>query len=143
MYTYMIRRLAHGLITILIVVTFVFFLIRLTGDPAALMAGDSATQGDIEAMRRQLGLDRPLYVQYLDYVRGLLRGDLGDSARHRTPALPLVLERMPATVELTGIALVLSLVVAVPVASISATRRNSWADAAARVVAVAGQCVPI
>src|SRR4051812_32464078 len=90
-------RLFHAIFVVLGATLIVFCLIRLTGDPAALLAPPSSTQADIDLLRHQLGLDRPVTVQYLDYLRGLLHFDLGESIRFRRSASELIFERLPAT----------------------------------------------
>ena len=102
----------------------VFFVIRLSGDPTYLLLSAEATEADRARFAREEGFDRPLYVQYAEFMKRALRGDLGRSLRYRQPALPLVLERLPATVELAVAALVVSLLVAIPAGVISAVRRE-------------------
>src|SRR5262249_13683116 len=113
------------------------------GDPAALLAPPSSTQEDIDLLRHQLGLDRPLFTQYVEYVDGLLHFDLGESIRFRRPASELILERLPATAELTIASVVLALLVSVPLGILSATREGSIIDALARTFALLGQSVPV
>jgi peptide/nickel transport system permease protein len=120
----------------------VFLLGHLSGDPVRLMVPDTATEADIAQLRHALGLDRPLPVQFFDFVFRAARGDLGESLRYREPALLLVLERMPATAQLSAAAMAIALVVAVPAGILSATRRGSWIDALTSVVSVVGQSLP-
>ncbi len=140
---FLAARLAHALVTVLVVSVVVFFVVRLTGDPAALMAPPSASQADIDLLRHQLGLDRPLHVQYLSYVGSLLRLDLGESMRFRRPAGELILERLPATAELALASLVLGIVLGGVVGVVAAVRRNTLVDAAGRLLALVGQSVPV
>jgi len=114
----------------------------LTGDPVLLMLPEGASLDERAELRSHLGLDRPLPVQYLLYVNRMIRGDFGLSLRHRQPAMRLVLARMPATLELTAAALVLSIVIAVPVGVISATRRNTMFDTTAMFGVLLGQSIP-
>lgn len=137
------RRLVHSLIVLWAVATFVFFMIRLSGDPVSLMLPETATEHDAEVLRHQLGLDRPLQVQYLQFLDAAAHGNFGLSLRQREPALALVLDRMPATLSLTGIALALTLVVALPVGILAAVRPNSWLDQISRAAAVLGQSMPV
>ena len=103
MRAYLLRRLVHALVVVWGVVTFVFFLVRLTGDPAAFLVDPTATQAEIEHTRRLLGLDRSLAVQYGDFLAAIARGDFGQSMQTRRPALGLVLEHLwPATAVLAG-----------------------------------------
>jgi len=129
------------LMLFLVAVT-VFMLGHLTGDPVRLMVPDLATEEDIAILRHTLGLDRPLPVQFADFLLHAVQGDLGTSLRYRQPALGLVLERMPATAELSTAAMVIALVVAIPSGIVSATRRGSWADSLTSVVSVVGQSMP-
>ncbi|HEY4911707.1 MAG TPA: ABC transporter permease, partial [Methylomirabilota bacterium] len=114
MQRYILRRLAQAVLVIVGVSLVVFFVIRLSGDPTFLLLSAEATEADRARFAREEGFDRPLFVQYAEFVRRALRGDLGRSLRYRQPALPLVLERLPATAELALAALVVSLLVAIP-----------------------------
>jgi ABC-type dipeptide/oligopeptide/nickel transport system permease component len=136
-------RLLHAVFVVLGATLIIFFLIRLTGDPAALLAPPSSTQADIDLLRHQLGLDRPVAVQYLDYLHGLLHFDLGESIRFRRPATDLIFERLPATAELAFASIVLALLMSVPLGIVAATRQGSVVDAFARVFALLGQSVPV
>lgn len=139
-----IRRVIVSVFVVLGMVTLVFFLVRVSGDPTVLYLPENATQQDIENMRQRLGFDKPVYVQYADFIwRFLSEGDLGDSFRYSQPALPLVLERLPATLKLGGLAFVIALGVAIPTGIISAVYRNSLLDAVARVFALLGECLPV
>lgn len=113
---YILSRIGWGLITLLAILTFVFFLARLTGDPVRLLLPDQATQADVEAMRNTLGLNRPIIEQYWDFITGALTGDVGDSIRQQRPALELVLERLPATLELAITSFVLGFLIALGLA---------------------------
>ncbi len=97
---YLVRRLVQATLTVFGVVTAVFFLVELSGDPAALLLPTEATPEDLARLRLSLGLDEPLPVRYLTFLGNAVKGDFGDSFRQRVPALPLVLERLPATIEL-------------------------------------------
>lgn len=142
MITFLIRRLLITLLMLLLVAFSVFMLARLTGDPVRLMVPEQASEEDISALRTALGLDRPLPIQFADFLAHAVRGDLGTSLRYRQPALGLVLERMPATAELSTAAMLVALLVAVPAGIVSASRRGSWADALTSVVSVVGQAMP-
>jgi peptide/nickel transport system permease protein len=139
---FIIRRFLLTLLMLFLVGLTVFMLGHLTGDPVRLMVPDLATEADIDRLRHALGLDQPLPVQFLDFVGHTARGDLGTSLRYRQPALQLVMERMPATAELSAAAMLIALVVAVPAGIVSATRRGSWIDALTSVVSVVGQSLP-
>ncbi|MGH3118396.1 MAG: ABC transporter permease, partial [Gaiellales bacterium] len=105
-------RVARSFLTILGVLTVVFFLARLAGDPVALLLPVQATNEDIARLRAELGLDQPLPVQYVNFLGQAAQGDFGDSIRQQTPALELVLERLPATLELAFAAFFLGIALA-------------------------------
>lgn len=143
MTTYIIRRLLQSLFVVVGVTMLVFFILFQAGDPTYLSVGSDATVEEVARVRHQLGYDRPWYVQYWDYFSGLLRGDMGTSLRQGVPVFDVVTERLPATLELTVAALVLSLAVALPVGIISATKRNSIWDNVAMLGALGGQSMPV
>lgn len=138
-----IRRVLSSLLVLFVVVTAVFFFMRLAGDPVAALVGDNATEQDVLEARQRLGLDEPVMVQYRTYLANVVRGDFGSSYRFGTPALPLVLERLPATLQLSVIALALTVVVAVPIGVLSALKPGSIVDTVSRMVAVVGQTIPV
>ncbi|HET7036444.1 MAG TPA: ABC transporter permease [Thermomicrobiaceae bacterium] len=140
---YVFRRILQTILVAFAAVIVIFVLVRLSGDPAALIAGPSATQEDVEQIRHQLGFDKPMAVQLADYLRQAAKGDLGESIRYQEPAVQVSVERIPATLELTGAAMALSLLVAIPAGIISATRRNSLIDRVTMVFAVVGQTMPV
>lgn len=139
---YLARRLAQSILVILIVLTGVFVLIRLGGDPTLLYVRPDATPADVALMRHLLGFDRPLPEQYVEFIQHAVQGDFGTSFREGRPALSAVLERIPATLSLTLFALALMVVIAVPIGMIAAIRRNSMYDVVGMAVAVAGQSMP-
>ena len=112
MTAFLIRRVLQSVLTIFGVLTATFFLVRLAGDPAALLLPIEATDRDIAEFRRALGLDQPLPIQYLKFLLNAVEGDFGVSLRQRTSALGLVIERLPATLELALTAFVLGIVLA-------------------------------
>lgn len=140
---YITKRIGHGILVLWGVTTFIFFLIRLSGDPVDLMLADDATEQDRQRIQASLGLDQPLHIQYVQFIVRAAQGDFGRSFRHDAPSLQLVLDRLPATLELTAVAVLLVLVVSIPVGIISATRRGTTFDNVARFIAVVGQCTPI
>src|SRR5262249_24044272 len=143
MRAFLVRRLIHGVFVVWGVVTAVFFLVRLTGDPAAFLVDQTATREEIEHARHLIGLDRPLAVQYLDFLLAVPRGDFGRSIRERRPALPMVLEHFwPATVELALVASVLATIGAIPLGIVSATNKDRAADHASRVASLFLQSMP-
>jgi ABC-type dipeptide/oligopeptide/nickel transport system permease component len=139
---YVFRKVFHTAFVALGVVTLVFAALRLSGDPAATMLPGDASVDELVALRRQLGLDRPLWVQYLAFLGGAVTGDFGTSFRHQQPALALVLERLPATLELAGAALVLAVALALPLGVLAAVYRGRLVDVAAMAFAVVGQATP-
>ena len=143
MRAFLFRRLLHSVFVVWGVVTVVFFLVRLTGDPTLFLVDQTATQAEIAHMRAMLGLDRPAYVQYLDFLLAAPRGDFGTSISEKRPAMRMVLEHFwPATVELAAAALFLSTALAVPLGVISATQRGRAADHLRRVASLFLQAMP-
>jgi len=139
---YLVRRLLQSLLVLFGVSFVVFAILFLTGDPAAVLLPPEATAEDIRRFREAMGLDDPFLVQYARWLAGAVRGDFGTSIRHGEPAFRLVLERMPATLELAGAGLALALALAVPAGVVSAVRRNTPLDYLATVVALLGQSMP-
>jgi peptide/nickel transport system permease protein len=139
---YIAKRLVQ-VIPVMVGITIVaFVLVRLTGDPAAIILPPEAPREVVEAFRAEFRLDQPLYVQYLLFVGDALRGDFGRSIRYKEPVGGLFLERLPATLELASAAMVVALVIGIPVGIVSAVKRNSWLDTGARFFALFGQAVP-
>jgi peptide/nickel transport system permease protein len=122
----------------------VFVLARvIPGDPVRLALGEAATAQSIDALRHEMGLDKPIYEQYWIYFKGLLRGDLGRSIRTNQPVLKDLKTHFPATLELTLVAMVFTVVLAIPLGILSAVKRNSLVDHISRVIALAGVSMPI
>ena len=137
------RRVALTIPVLLGVATLVFLLIHLIpGDPAQAMLGEAAPQADVNALRAQLKLDRPLLEQYVDFLGALLRGDLGTSLRTRTSVTAQIAERIPATFELAFAAMFVAMMVAVPLGIAAAAWRGSFVDHAAMAVAMGGMAIP-
>jgi peptide/nickel transport system permease protein len=139
---YVFRKVFHTAFVAFGVVTLVFAALRLSGDPAATMLPGDASVDELVALRHQLGLDRPLWLQYVQFLASALTGDFGTSFRHQQPALPLVLERLPATLELAGAALLLAVALALPLGILAAVYRGGIVDVAAMAFAVVGQATP-
>lgn len=140
---FLLRRLGQTLPIALLVATLVFSLIHLIpGDPVEMMLGEGAQRSQVEEMRHDLGLDRPLATQYTRFLGGLLRGDLGDSLHFREPVLRILLRHYPATLELTLASMLVALLVSIPLGVIAASRRNRFADHASRVLALLGVSIP-
>ncbi len=142
MSVYLFRRLAQSVLVLLGVSFVVFFILYLTGDPALVLLPPDATAEDVRAFRARMGFNDPFIVQYGRFLGGALRGDFGQSVRHGEPAFGLVLERLPATFELSGAALLVALLLAIPAGVVSAVRRNTATDYVATVVALLGQSMP-
>lgn len=139
---YLVRRLLQSVIVILGVTLLSFLTLHLAGDPTYLYVSERATDEEIATTRAALGFDRPLPEQYLRFLTGLARGDMGNSLRARTPALPLVLERLPATLELTIFAMVISTLLAIPIGILSAVNRGKPLDGGVMLFAMFGQSMP-
>ena len=142
MKVYLLRRFAQSLLVLLGVSFVVFGILFLTGDPALVLLPPDATIEDIAKFRKEMGFDDPFFVQYGRFLYGALRGDFGQSIRHGEPAFELVMERMPATFELSGAALLIALCLAIPAGILSAVRRNTILDYISTVVALLGQSMP-
>jgi ABC-type dipeptide/oligopeptide/nickel transport system permease component len=142
MKTFLIRRLWQSLIVLLGVSFVVFLILHLTGDPALVLLSPEATAEDVRRFREQMGFNDPFLVQYGRFLAGALQGDFGQSVRHGEPAFWLVVERLPATFELAGAALLLALVLSIPAGIVSAVRRNTVLDYVSTVVALLGQSMP-
>jgi ABC-type dipeptide/oligopeptide/nickel transport system permease component len=140
--TYVIRRLLQSVFVLLGVTLLVYFILFQTGDPTFLSVSTDASQQEVERVRHELGFDRPWYVQYGDFVARAAHGDFGVSLRSRLPALPLVVERMPATLELAAAAMLLSIAVAVPLGIVAATHRRTMIDTSSMVGGLVGQSAP-
>jgi peptide/nickel transport system permease protein len=132
----------NALISILGASLIIFVISRLSGDPVALMMPIDAPQSAIDALKENLGLDRPIWEQYLKFLWNAVQGDFGRSYRWQMPALSLVLERLPATMWLATAAFSFSVALAVPLGVLSAVYRGSWIDQIGRIIAMLGQAVP-
>jgi len=144
MTVFLIRRLV-ALVPVLVgVSTIVFAFLHLTpGDPAQLMLGDSASRESVELLRAELGLDKPLYVQYGVFLANLARGDLGRSITQRQPVIRLIGIRLPATVELASVAILIALVIGISIGVLAALNQNTVIDYLASVLSVLGMSVPV
>src|SRR5881409_194502 len=140
---YVARRLLQSLGVLLGVSVIVFGLLHLTGDPTRLLLPLEAREEDVRQLRALLGLDDPLWVQYVRFLARAVRGDFGVSFKHQVPALTLIFQTLPDTLELTAAGLALALVVAVPAGIVAALRRNSLIDAVCSVGVLLGQAMPV
>jgi peptide/nickel transport system permease protein len=139
---YIGRRLLQVVPTLLIIVTAVFLMLYVAGDPVVLMLGDEATPEQIASLREALGLNEPLHVQYGTYLANVLQGDFGTSYRYGLDALPIVLERLPATLMLAASSLIFAVVVSVPLGIWSAVHRGGRLDAAISGLSVLAKAMP-
>jgi peptide/nickel transport system permease protein len=142
MTTYLTQRLLQTVFVILGVTLLTFLALHMAGDPTYLYVSERATAEEVAAARAKLGFDKPLPEQYFAYLSGLVRLDLGNSLRSRAPAVGLVMERMPATIELTLFALIIAVFLAIPIGVISATRRGTPTDGGIMLFAMLGQSMP-
>src|SRR5438552_9417250 len=139
---YLARRLGQSLLVLLGVSFIVFFILYLTGDPALVLLPPDASAEDVQKFREAMGFNDPFIVQYGRFLVCALCGNFGQSVRHGEPAFNLVIERMPATFELSGAALLVALCLAIPAGIVSAVKRNTILDYISTVVALLGQSMP-
>ncbi len=142
MIRYLLGRAARALLTVALVVTFAFVVLRMSADPALVILGPEASPEMIVAFRKAWGLDESIFVQYLDWFRAILRGDLGISMRDGRPAIELVAERIPATLALTIPALMIKIGIGIPAGIWASLHRGTMVDRAVMGLAVAGFTVP-
>lgn len=139
---FLIKSLLQLVPVMFLISLIVFVLVHVSGDPVALMLPETATPEDHENLSKALGLDQPIYVQYGKFMFNLLQGDFGTSFRYNESALPIVLERLPATFELAAAAMLVATVISIPLGILSATHRNSFIDVIATGAAVLGKAMP-
>ena len=142
MLQFLSRRVLRAVVALWGIVTIVFIVMRLSGDPVPLMLPPDAPTAEMNRVRAELGLDQPIPVQYLIFLGNVMRGDLGRSIHMRQPAIDIALERLPATIELALTAFALAVVVALPAGLVSAAKRNSIWDNLAMLFALIGQSAP-
>jgi ABC-type dipeptide/oligopeptide/nickel transport system permease component len=142
LFAFLISRLLYAVAVVLGVSIAVFFLIRIGGDPSALFLPPEASLEEIANFRHLMGFDRPLPVQYFEFISRAVQGDFGMSLRYEQPAMQLVLDRLPATLELSGVALAMAILVAVPLAILAAAFRGSAMDRTSLLVSLIGQSFP-
>jgi len=135
-------RLVAGGVVVVLALTAVFFMVRLSGDPVLLFAPMDTSTKDMDEIRERMGFNDPLVTQYGRFMGNAVRGDFGESTRQQRPALAVVLERLPATLQLGAAALVLALLIGVPLGIIAATRHGSGWDKLASLLAVIAQAIP-
>jgi peptide/nickel transport system permease protein len=142
MATYVLKRLALSFVVLFCVSVITFALVRLAGDPAVAVAGQDATEAELEAVRVAMGFNRPLAVQYVEWLGRVASGDLGYSNILRRPVLDVMVERIPVTATLAGLSLLVAVSVAFPLGILSALHPNSWIDRLSLSLAVVGQALP-
>ncbi|TBL42698.1 ABC transporter permease [Verrucosispora sp. SN26_14.1] len=136
-------RLASLFASLLIALSLAFALGRLSGDPTTMILGPMAPPEQREALRTELGLDQPLVVQYLNYLKGVFTGDLGQSLQFYQANTSMIADRLPYTLQLVAAGMLLALLVGVPLGVLAATREGTWWDRAASTLALLGQSVPV
>jgi peptide/nickel transport system permease protein len=139
---FILRRVGYALVSLALLSVTIFLFVRLTGDPAVLLVEPGASKGDLDAVRKQLGLDRSLWVQYVGFMSDLFHGNLGQSFYYRTPVLELYLSRLPNSLLLAAAAMAISLLIGIPTGIIAAVRVNRWWDSAGKVFALLGLSLP-
>ena len=140
---YLIRRAFRAMLVIVGVSFITFAVLFLSGDPTDTMVGEDWTREEVLKLRKDMGLDRPWIIQYTTYVSRAIQGDFGESLRYRQPAFELIAERVPATLELALVALLISVILALPLGILSASRRGSAYDYGGMLLALFGQAMPV
>lgn len=140
---FLVKRLGQAVLTVFGVITISFFLVRFSGDPAIMLAGADASDADIAALREALGLNQPIFVQYLDFIRQAIRGDFGNSLRQAVPAMDLVIERLPATLELALASFAFGIIVALVLGTAMRLSRAKWLREVVMLLALGRQAIPI
>jgi ABC-type dipeptide/oligopeptide/nickel transport system permease component len=139
---YIVRRLGYSVVSLVLLSLTIFFFVRVTGDPAVLLVEPGASKADLDQIRQQFGLDRPLFVQYGHFVSALVRGDFGQSFYYRTPVLELYLSRLPNSLMLAAAAMALSLLIGIPSGILAAVNVNGWWDRIGKIFSLLGLSLP-
>ena len=142
MQRYILSRVFQGLLALLGLSLIIFMSVHLSGDPALLLLPPEATTADYEQLRENLGLDRPILVQYGTFLLNAVQGDFGHSITTRRPARDVLLERIPATLQLAAVGMILAVLMGVPLGIISAVKRDSLLDKGCKLFAIAGIGAP-
>ena len=142
MHRFIAVRLGQAVITLLLLSLAVFLSVHITGDAAAYLAGPEITEIEYEQMKRNMGLDKPLYVQYGLFLSRIVRADFGESHLRRLPARDILFQRLPATLQLAGVAFLMTMVVGIPLGILSAVKRDSIFDQIGKFFAVLGIAAP-
>jgi peptide/nickel transport system permease protein len=142
MWSYALSRVIQAGVVIVAVTLITFLTLHMSGDPTYLYVSERASEQEVQQVRERLGFDRPLHVQYLTFLGGLARGDTGRSLTYRTSAMQVVLERLPATIELTLMAMFIAVTFAIPLGIIAALNRGTSVDGGIMALAMFGQSIP-
>lgn len=142
MQRYFLSKVAQSLILLFGVLFLVFMMVRVTGDPAALMVSREASPAQIEEFREKMGFNDPIMAQFGRFISGAVVGDFGNSLHFNTPAMPMVVERMPATVQLASVGLLIALLIGIPIGLVGGFTPGSIVDSIGRFLALMGQSVP-
>jgi peptide/nickel transport system permease protein len=139
---YILRRLGYSMLSLFLLSLTIFLFVRVTGDPATLLVEPGASAADLEAIRQQLGLDEPLWYQYVQFIVSLASGDLGQSFYYRTPVTELYLSRLPNSLLLATVAMGFSLLIGIPSGILAAVRVGRFWDSAGKIFALLGLSLP-
>lgn len=142
MQRYILSRVFYACISLLLLSVTIFGMVRISGDPVILMAEPGAKEEDLQALRKEFGLDKPIYVQYGVWMSKVLRGDFGKSLYYRVPVLELYLSRLPASIQLAGVAMLISIMIGIPIGIFAAVRVNTWLDSFGNIFANLGLALP-
>ncbi|MDX9826780.1 MAG: ABC transporter permease, partial [Spirochaetia bacterium] len=143
MLRFFLRRAMESLITIIVIVSVVFLVLNLSGDPIRMMASPTASEEEVAELRSAFGFDKPLVLRYGDFLAQISRLRFGDSINTRQPALRMVLQRLPATLLLSFTSLALATIFGIPLGMLAAVKRGKAADTAAVLVSMVGQSMPV
>lgn len=142
MQRYILKRCFYACISLVLLSITIFCLVRITGDPALLMADPGANEEDLQAIRHEFGLDKPWVVQYGIFIADLVQGDFGTSIHYRVSAFELYLQRLPASLLLAAAGMAISLLLGIPIGILSAVRVNTWFDNFGKIFAILGLSLP-
>lgn len=142
MQRYILSRLVQSLLILFGVLCIVFFMLQMTGDPVSLMVSRNTSPEQMERLREEMGFNRPMIVQFADFATDAVRGDFGTSIRHKQPAMKLILERLPATVELASVSLLISMIIGITLGLLGGSNPGSIWDTIARGAGLIGQTIP-
>src|SRR5688500_5083863 len=139
---FVLRRLGYAALSLCMLSLMIFLFVRVTGDPTVLLVEPGASRDDLAALRTELGLDRSLFVQYVSFVKDVVRGDFGRSFYYRTPVLELYVSRLPNSLLLAVAAMAFSLLIGIPSGILAAIRVGGWWDRGGRIVGLLGRSMP-